>query len=86
MVEVPDFAPRLKRAIELAREAGLEDSAAELEGRAFAAYTTSSEWLGEVGDAIHRFRARHGTRIPREAAALFDECLAEVAKVWPKFK
>jgi len=55
-MQVKDIAPKLRRAIMLAREAGLVESAAELETRAFAAYTTSSEWLGAVGDAIRRFR------------------------------
>jgi hypothetical protein len=84
-VHVAEFSPSLRHAIRLAREAGLTESAAELEERAFAAYTTSSEWLGEVGEAILQFRAREGRRVPAEVAELLDQCLREVGKVWPKY-
>ena len=57
-MHVADVSPALRQAIRLAREAGLNESATELETRAFAAYTTSSEWLGEVGEAILEFRSR----------------------------
>jgi hypothetical protein len=75
-VHVADFSPALRQAIKLAREAGLTESATELEARAFAAYTTSSEWLGEVGEAILQFRAREGKRVPADVAKLLDQCLA----------
>jgi hypothetical protein len=84
-VHVADFSPALRQAIKLAREAGLTESATELEARAFAAYTTSSEWLGEVGEAILQFRAREGKRVPADVAKLLDQCLREVGKVWPKY-
>jgi len=84
-VHVADFSPALRQAIKLAREAGLTESATELEERAFAAYTTSSEWLGEVGEAILQFRAREGKRVPADVAELLDQCLREVGKVWPKY-
>jgi hypothetical protein len=84
-VQVADFGPALRKAIALAREAGLTQSAGELEARAFAAYTTSSEWLGEVGEAILQFRGREGGKVPAEVSALLDECLTEVGKVWPKY-
>jgi len=82
---VPTEMRPLRQAIELAREAGLAESAAELEKRAFAAYTTSSEWLGEVGEAILQFRAREGKRVPADVAQLLDQCLTEVGKVWPRY-
>jgi len=84
-VHVAEFSPSLRHAIRLAREAGLTDSATELEERAFAAYTTSSEWLGEVGEAILQFRAREGRRVPADVAELLNQCLREVGKVWPKY-
>jgi hypothetical protein len=84
-VHVADFGPALRQAIKLAREAGLTESATELEERAFAAYTTSSEWLGEVGEAILQFRAREGKRVPTDVAELLDQCLTEVGKVWPRY-
>jgi len=84
-VHVADFSPALRQAIKLAREAGLTESATELEAQAFAAYTTSSEWVGEVGKAILQFRAREGKRVPADVAKLLDQCLREVGKVWPKY-
>jgi hypothetical protein len=75
----------LRQAIARAREAGLTEAAAELEAQAFAAATTSSEWLGQVGEAILRFRSREGDRIPADVDRLLDECLREVGKVWPKY-
>ena len=85
-MHVADFGPVLRQALTLAREAGLTESATELEERAFAAYSTSSEWLGEVGEAILEFRSREGKRVPAEVADLLDECLREVGKVWPKYR
>jgi hypothetical protein len=84
-VQVAELSPFLRQAIRLTREAGLTESATELEERVFAAYTTSSEWLGEVGEAILHFRAREGRRIPADVAELLNQCLREVAKVWPRY-
>jgi hypothetical protein len=84
-VHAADFSSALRQAIELARGAGLTESATEMEKRAFVAHTTSSEWLGEVGEAILQFRAREGKRVPAEVAELLDQCLTEVGKVWPKY-
>ena len=81
-----DFIPALRQAIALAREAGLNESATDLERRSFAACTSSSEWLGEVGEAILQFRSREGTQVPAAVADLLDECLREIGKVWPRYK
>ena len=70
----------------LAREAGLTRAATELEERSLAAYTTSSELLGEVGEAILRFRSLEGKRVPSEVDELLDQCLREIGKVWPRYK
>jgi molybdopterin converting factor small subunit len=80
-VHVSDLSPSLRQAIRLAREGGLRESATELEERSFAAYPTSSEWLGEVGEAILQFQSHEGTRVPKEAAELLDECRGEIGKV-----
>ena len=85
-MHVADFGPQLKQVIMLARQAGLTASAAELEERASAVCTTSSEFLAQVGGAILQFRSREGKRVPAEVADLLDECLREVGKVWPKFR
>lgn len=84
-MQAADLGPALRQAIQLAREAGLRESATELERRAFSAYTTSSEWLGEVGEAILQFRGREGDRVPADVTRLLEQCLAEVGKVWPKY-
>jgi hypothetical protein len=78
-----DFLPSLERAIRIARDAGLEDSARELEERSRAAGASAAEFLGEVGLAIVRFRAREGRRVPPEAARLLDECQREAGRAWP---
>jgi hypothetical protein len=86
MTATNDFYPTLRRAIALAREAGLADAADALESRAFAAFTTGSEAAGETGLAILAFRAQTGSRLPPEAARLLDACQTEIAKVWPRLR
>lgn len=81
-----DFYPTLRRAIALAREAGLGDEADALASRAFVAFTTGSEALGETGLAILEFRARAGPRLPDEVARLLDACQTEIGKVWPRLR
>lgn len=81
-----DFYPTLRRAIALAREAGLGDEADALASRAFAAFTTGSEALGETGLAILDFRARAGPRLPAEVERLLDACQTEIGKVWPRLR
>ncbi|MFO1280616.1 MAG: hypothetical protein U1F04_13780 [Burkholderiaceae bacterium] len=81
-----DFYPTLRRAIALAREAGLRDEADALASRAFVAFTTGSEALGETGLAILEFRARAGLRLPDEVARLLDDCQTEIGKVWPRLR
>ena len=81
-----DYYPTLRRAVALAREAGLCDAADELESRAFAVFTTGSEAAGETGLAILAFRAQTGSRLPPEAARLLDACQTEIARVWPRLR
>jgi hypothetical protein len=79
-----DFASEMRAAIREAKAAGLADAADALEGRAFAAYATSSEWLGETGLAIHEFLGRARGKVPPSVIEHLNVCLGEVAKVWPK--
>jgi hypothetical protein len=80
---INDVQSILRRAIDEARRIGRGDSASDLEARCFAAYTTSSEWLGEIGLAIRAFQnEKHqstSAALDRELTA----CLEEVKKVWP---
>ena len=85
-MEYPPFEEMLRQAIAVARAAGLTESADRLESRATAFYTTGSEYWGEVGEAIHEFLAREGDRVPGALARRFDICLAEIGKVWPKYR
>ena len=82
-MQVADFTETLRQAIAESRAAGLELPARELEATVFAAYTTSSEWLGEVGVAILQFVSRTRVQIPPECERELYDCLAEVRKVWP---
>jgi len=83
--QVADYTPWLREAIAGAKSAGLEREAAELESRVFAAYTTSSELLGETGDAIEEFLHRVGRSAPPTVTEKLRACLSEIGKVWPKY-
>jgi hypothetical protein len=83
---VADFSETLREAIAESRAAGLDASVDELEGKVLAAYTTSSEYLGEVGKAISSFLEQHDRALPSSTVARFHHCLAEVGKVWPKYR
>ena len=85
-VQVADFTETLRQAIAESRGAGLELPARELEATVFAAYTTSSEYLGEVGAAVSRFLKMNSRELPPATAAKLRSCLAEVGKVWPKYR
>ncbi len=79
-----DVTKLLHEAIEGARAAGLAGAADELEARTSAAFTTSSEYLGEVGLGIRRFLARERGRVPVAVERQLKDCLAEVRRVWPR--
>ena len=82
-LQVEDYYPFLKAAIAEAKAAGLDAAATELEDRAFAVYTTSSELLGEHGMAIRQFLKSGGAAVPAGVKANLDRCLVEIRKVWP---
>ncbi|HYT65298.1 MAG TPA: hypothetical protein VEL51_02680 [Vicinamibacterales bacterium] len=74
----------IRRAAAIAREAGLHGAAAELEASLNCAYTTSSEMVGTIGLAVRVFLEKTQGRLAPEAAQLLDECLQDVANVWPR--
>ena len=84
-LQLADISPVLKRIISELHSAGLDSAARELEVQCFAAYTSSSEWLGEVGAALDRFRRVNRGRYSADLDPLIDECLREVSKLWPRF-
>jgi len=49
-------------------------------------YTTSSEYLGEVGEGITRFLESNGRNLPPATLGKFRTCLMEIGKVWPKYR
>jgi len=84
--QLEDFTPLLRRAIAEARSAGLVAQADVLEAHASAAYATSSEYLGEVGQAIVRFLHEGGAAVPPAVAQKLDRCLLQVRQVWPEIR
>jgi len=82
--QVEDFYPLLREAIAEARAAGLVTDS--LESRSFAAYTTSSELLGETGQAIVDFLQAGSANVPPAVAAKLQACLRQVQRVWPEIR
>ena len=81
--QVSDYIPILRAAISEAKSAGLAQAATELEARAFGAYTTSSEILGETGIAIGYFLKSQARSAPAGVVEKLTACLNEIRKVWP---
>ena len=86
MDEIADFTPWLREVVDAAKCTGLRSAALELESRAFAAYTTSSEWLGETSEAIALFRSQTKGSLPLDIEAKLRACDTEISKVWPALK
>lgn len=84
--QVEDFYPLLREAITEARAAGLVSLTDSLESRSFAAYTTSSELLGETGQAIVEFLQVGSANVPPAVAAKLQACLRQVQRVWPEIR
>ena len=78
-----DTSSLLREIVAGLRAIGLADDASEFERRCFAAYTTGSEWLGEVGLAIKQLRASTEAETLVPVQPLLDQCAVEVSKVWP---
>ncbi|MFH1176909.1 MAG: hypothetical protein V1750_05840 [Acidobacteriota bacterium] len=77
-----DFTPMLREAIAEMRLAGAFAPALELEEVLGAAYTTSSELLGELGLAILKaMRGKH-SRLPGPTRRKLRQCLREIRKTW----
>ncbi|HEX7157410.1 MAG TPA: hypothetical protein VF214_00240 [Edaphobacter sp.] len=83
-VVLADISPVLRRLISELQAEGLGSAAQDLQARCFAAYTTSSEWLGEVGAALERFRSANRGRYSSDSDALIDQILREVGRVWTR--
>lgn len=79
---VPDFTPRLRDAIERIREAGLSIEAEELDSSLQYSSTSSSEIIGEIGQAILGVQRRMGDALPIEVSEQLELCMAEIREVW----
>ena len=64
--------------------AGLAAAGQLLRERGCAAYTTSSEWLGEVGRTVQEIAAQY--RLPKQVVADLEPIIEHVRQVWPGFK
>jgi hypothetical protein len=83
---VDDYRPLLREAIAEARAAGLGHLADPLEETSLAAYTTSSELMGETGRAIVGFLRAGGDTVPAEVATKLTACLRHIRTVWPDIR
>jgi len=81
-----DFTQTLRQAIDESRAAGLDTAVRQLEQAVNAAYTTSSEYLGEIGEAITRFLKLNAHHVPPATMVKFHRCLVEVGRVWPRYR
>ena len=81
--ELEDPSPALREVVLRLRQEGLREAANEFEAACFATYTSSEEWLGEVGLAIRRLRAASDRALPREVQVPLMRALRVVREVWP---
>ena len=86
MAAVTDFTGILSEAMAEIRAAGPSEAATAAYDRCFGAYSTSSEWLGEVGEAVTALLSEHGASLPVATQEKLRLCLREVGKVWPKYR
>ena len=85
-VHVNEISPYIRTLVKNAVEVGCEREAIELKEAESAAYTTSSEYLGEVGGALIKFWDSIGCKMPESSELTARKCLNEIKKVWPNFK
>lgn len=78
----PDELSRLVGDVTAELEAlGFQDAARRFVAIQSAAYTTGSEWRGELGTAVKEIRNQW--RIPPELDARLERIMTEVRRVWP---
>ena len=64
------------------RASGLTHAATLLQEVQATAYTTSSEWLGELGTAVRRIQAQF--RLPPEIGQRLQRVMTAVHQAWPR--
>ena len=83
MHDLRDFRPDLRSAIDQLRDAGYYGEAFVLAAALEGAYSTASEMVGGIGDAVLRVERRLGVRIPVRVETTLDSVLDEIRKVCP---
>lgn len=72
----------LRIAVAKLRDAGFVVEADDFDSILSAAWTSSSELLGEIGLRIVRITHAHRHEIPPDVQATFESMLCEVEKTW----
>lgn len=73
----------LRAAVARLRDAGFAEDAEDLDGILTAAWTSSSELLGEIGIRVVRILRAHRSEIPPDVRHVFEAMLTEVENTWP---
>ena len=67
------------------REHGFGEGADEIAMLMSSAWTTSSEFIGELGRTVLRFQREHPT-VSTDLRDALDRCMREVRIVWPDIR
>ena len=62
-------------------ELGLAEAAAAIAEVQSTAYTTRSEWLGDLGATVRRIESQF--RLPSQLQSRLDQIMTEVHRAWP---
>jgi hypothetical protein len=82
--KTPDDLNRFVSAVRKDLEAiGFHDSALRLAGIQGAAFTTGSEWLGELGAAVNEILSAHDETLPTDLRTRLGAILGRARQVWP---
>lgn len=84
-VHVNEVSSYINELSSLAVKAGYEGEALRLKEAESAAYSTSSEYLLEVGYSLIKFWNNVGGSMPDHSEIVARKCLDEIKKVWPDF-
>ena len=79
----PDLAELLEGIGEALRDAGLDSEADALDSVTSGAYTSSSEWYGDLGLALVAIRGSVARRASPITLGAIDDALELVREVWP---
>jgi hypothetical protein len=83
MDDFRDFRPELRGAIDQLSDAGFYGEAFVLTAALEGAYSTASEMVNGIGDAVLRVERSLGPHMPDHVGSSFDRVLTEIRKVCP---